>query len=74
MQAGHRNLDNLIAIIDRNKLQIDGCTEDVMALSDVTTKINSFFKKSSSEGQKKQQLKKLEQELKEYHPLPHNGR
>ena len=42
MQAGHRNLNNLIAIIDRNKLQIDGCTEDVMSLGDVATKIKDF--------------------------------
>lgn len=42
MQAAHRNLDNLIAIIDRNKLQIDGCTENVMALECLTTKIKSF--------------------------------
>lgn len=42
MQASHRSLDNLIAIVDRNKLQIDGCTEDVMALGDVSIKIKSF--------------------------------
>lgn len=42
MQAGHRVLDNLIAIIDRNKLQIDGCTEDVMSLGDVASKIKEF--------------------------------
>ncbi|MBE7703944.1 MAG: transketolase [Cyanobacteria bacterium SIG28] len=42
MQAGHRKLNNLIAIIDRNKLQIDGCTEDVMSLGDVASKINQF--------------------------------
>ena len=42
MQASHRNLNNLIAIIDRNKLQIDGCTENVMALGDVTAKIQNF--------------------------------
>lgn len=42
MQAAHRNLDNLIAIIDRNKLQIDGCTENVMSLGDVAEKIKSF--------------------------------
>lgn len=42
MQAGHRQLNNLIAIIDRNKLQIDGCTEDVMAVGDVATKIKNF--------------------------------
>jgi transketolase len=32
MSAGHYKLDNLIAIIDRNKLQISGNTEDVMTL------------------------------------------
>ena len=42
MQASHRNLNNLIAIVDRNRLQIDGCTEDVMALGNVTEKIKSF--------------------------------
>lgn len=42
MQGSHRNLNNLIAIIDRNKLQIDGCTENVMSLGDVANKINSF--------------------------------
>jgi len=42
MQGAHRNLNNLIAIIDRNKLQIDGNTEDVMALGDVADKIRSF--------------------------------
>lgn len=42
MQAAHRNLNNLIAIIDRNKLQIDGCTENVMSLGDVADKIRSF--------------------------------
>lgn len=42
MQAAHRNLNNLIAIVDRNRLQIDGNTEDVMALGDVADKIRSF--------------------------------
>ena len=42
MQAAHRNLDNMIAIIDRNFLQIDGSTEDVMSLGDVTKKLEAF--------------------------------
>lgn len=42
MQAAHRNLDNLIAIVDRNKLQIDGSTEDVMKLGNVSDKIKAF--------------------------------
>ncbi len=42
MQASHRNLNNLIAIIDRNKLQIDGCTEDVMAVNNLHDKLKAF--------------------------------
>ena len=42
MQASHRNLSNLIAIIDKNNLQIDGCTDDVMSLGNLSNKIKSF--------------------------------
>ena len=42
MQAAHRKLDNIIAIIDRNRLQIDGCTEDVMALDSLNDKLRAF--------------------------------
>lgn len=42
MQAAHRNLDNMIAIVDRNMLQIDGSTEKVMALGDVGVKLRAF--------------------------------
>jgi len=42
MQGAHRNLDNLIAIIDRNMLQIDGNTEDVMSLKNLSEKLHSF--------------------------------
>ena len=42
MQAAHRNLDNLVAIIDRNRLQIDGSTEDVKALDNLSDKIRAF--------------------------------
>ena len=42
MQAPHRKLNNLIAIVDRNRLQIDGNTEDVMALGDVSDKFRAF--------------------------------
>ena len=33
--AGHYNLDNLVAIIDRNFLQISGATEEVMTLENL---------------------------------------
>lgn len=42
MQGAHRKLDNLIAIIDRNGLQIDGSTECVKALGNLADKINAF--------------------------------
>ncbi len=42
MQANHRKLNNLVAIIDRNHLQIDGNTEDVKALGNLAEKIKTF--------------------------------
>lgn len=40
--AGKEKLGNLIAIIDRNNIQIDGYTEDVMPLSPLYDKWKSF--------------------------------
>ncbi len=42
MQVAHRKLNNLITIIDRNRLQIDGCTEDIMSLDSLSDKIRAF--------------------------------
>ena len=42
MEASHKNLDNLIVIIDRNRLQIDGDTEKVMSLDNLYDKIRAF--------------------------------
>ncbi|MEI7661246.1 MAG: transketolase [Bacteroidota bacterium] len=42
MAAAHHNLDNLTAIVDRNGLQIDGRTEDVMKLEPLGDKWRSF--------------------------------
>lgn len=42
MQAPHRKLDNLVAIIDRNRLQIDGSTECVKPLDNLPDKIRAF--------------------------------
>ena len=42
MQAPHRKLNNLIAIIDRNRLQIDGETEKVKPLDNLVDKIKAF--------------------------------
>lgn len=42
MFAGKYKLNNLIGIIDRNNIQIDGSTEDVMPLEDLKAKWESF--------------------------------
>lgn len=42
MSAAHYKLDGLYAIIDRNRLQISGSTEDVMALESLPDKWSSF--------------------------------
>lgn len=42
MAASHYKLDNLCAVIDRNRLQISGNTEDVMVHDDVHERWSSF--------------------------------
>lgn len=42
MLAGKEKLHNLIAIIDRNNIQIDGYTEDIMPLEPLYDKFESF--------------------------------
>jgi transketolase len=42
MAASHHRLDNLVAIVDRNGVQIDGHTEDVMKLEPLADKWKSF--------------------------------
>jgi len=42
MSAANYQLDNLVAIVDRNKLQIDGPTEEIMKLEKLVEKWQSF--------------------------------
>lgn len=42
MFAGHHKLDNLVGIVDRNMIQIDGFTEDVVALEPYKAKWEAF--------------------------------
>jgi transketolase len=42
MAAGHFGLTNLVAIVDRNKLQISGLTEHIMALEPLEERWRSF--------------------------------
>lgn len=42
MEAGHYKLDNIIAVIDVNRLQIDGWVKDVMQVEPLAAKYASF--------------------------------
>jgi transketolase len=42
MEAGHFHLDNLIGVIDRNHMQIDGWVKDVMNVEPLDEKYRSF--------------------------------
>ena len=42
MAGGHYKLDNLVAILDYNGLQIDGKNDEVMTISPVDKKFESF--------------------------------
>lgn len=42
MAAAHYKLDNLVAIVDWNGLQIDGKNEDVMTVAPIDEKFRSF--------------------------------
>lgn len=40
--AGHKALDNLVAIVDSNKFQLDGAVKDIMPLASLPDKWNAF--------------------------------
>jgi len=42
MSASKYKLDNLVCICDRNRLQLDGCTEEIMPLEPLRLKIEAF--------------------------------
>jgi transketolase len=42
MFAAHERLDNLVAIVDRNGLQIDGACTEVMCLGEIEAKFAAF--------------------------------
>lgn len=42
MSASHYKLDNLCAVVDRNRLQISGSTEEVMHHDDLETRFAAF--------------------------------
>ena len=42
MSAAHYKLDNLTVILDRNKIQLDGSTDQIMSLGNVKAKFKAF--------------------------------
>ena len=42
MTAGHYKLDNLCAVLDKNRLQIDGWVKDVMSIDPIADKYRAF--------------------------------
>ncbi|MFO8109528.1 MAG: transketolase [Thermoplasmata archaeon] len=42
MFASHHKLDNMIVFLDRNQLQIDGATEDVLSIEPIVSKWRAF--------------------------------
>jgi transketolase len=42
MEAGHYKLDNMINVLDKNRLQIDGWVEEVMDIDPIVDKYKSF--------------------------------
>lgn len=42
MSAAHFQLDNLCAVVDRNRLQISGSTEDIMRHDDLVARFSAF--------------------------------
>jgi transketolase len=42
MAAAKYGSDNLVAIVDRNRLQMDGCCDDVMPMGDIAAKFTAF--------------------------------
>ncbi|WP_251231725.1 transketolase [Adlercreutzia aquisgranensis] len=57
MFASHHNLDNLVLIVDRNKLQINGSTEELLSIDPLDEKLSSFgWLVTNVEGNKADQV------------------
>ncbi len=69
--ASHYHLDNLIAVVDRNRLQIDGYTEDVMEIEPLSDKWASFgWEVIECDGHSKEELLCAFQKAKEVNSRP----
>ncbi len=71
MQASHRKLDNLVAIVDLNGLQIDGKVSDVKCVCPVDEKFKSFgWNVISVDGHKFEELTTAFKEAKSSKGVP----
>lgn len=71
MAASHYKLDNLCAVIDRNRLQISGDTEEVMAHDSQKERWSSFgWHVISVDGHNYEELKRAFEEAKEVKEKP----
>ena len=69
--AGKEKLRNLIAIVDRNDIQIDGYTEDIMPLGDLTRKYQEFgWHAQEVDGHNFQEINTAINKAKAVHEMP----
>ncbi|MBU0579806.1 MAG: transketolase [Candidatus Margulisbacteria bacterium] len=71
MNAAHKKVDNLIAFLDRNELQIDGRTEQIKAIEPVRQKWEAFgWKTFEIDGHNIQQILDVIEQAKKVKNMP----
>lgn len=71
MLAGKYKIDNLTAVMDRNNIQIDGFTEDIMPLENLKAKYEAFnWKVIEVDGHNIQMFIDAVEEAKAIHDMP----
>lgn len=71
MSAGHYKLDNLVAVVDRNRLQISGNTEDIMGHDSLEERFRSFhWNVITIDGHNFQELDEAFAKAKEWKGMP----
>lgn len=69
--AGKHRLDNLICVVDRNNIQIDGNTEDIMPLEPLSEKYRAFnWHVLETNGNDMEDVVRVFEEAKTIHQIP----
>jgi transketolase len=69
--AAHKELDNLIALVDNNNLQIDGALDEVVGLGDIAAKFTAFgWKALEAEGHDVSAIRRVLEEAVAYRGGP----